>query len=355
MDSHPTASAPRPPARADQRLWRFTAVAALAAACFVIARPFLSVVIWAVILAVSAWPSFVRLAAVLGNRRRLASAIFAVVGIVILVLPLVAAGLSATRRAPSVMQAIEYVERNGVPDPPDAVQRLPLVGPRLYGAWAELSEQGRAVLAQYRAEINAAARWLLRRAGTFGLTLLQFALAIIIAALLLARADRACTLLRQFVLRLGGADALEFLPVAEHTIRAVSFGVVGTSLVEGVLSATGFAIAGERAAVLLGCATFLTCLLQVGPGLVFLPAAAWMWWQGAMGWAIFILVWHLALVLPVEMFGKPYFISRDTGLPLLLIFVGVLGGLLAFGFIGVFVGATVLAVSYTMLMRWLAP
>ncbi len=354
MDSDPTAPPPRLPARIEQRLWRFSAIAALVAACFVIARPFLSAVIWAVILAVSAWPSFVRVTAVLGSRRRLASALFAVVGIVILVLPLVAAGLSATRHAPSVMQAIDYVEENGVPDPPDAVRRVPLVGPRLYSAWEDLSEQGREVLAQYRGEINATARWLLRRAGTFGLTILQFALAIIIAALLLARADRACALLRELVRRMGGAGATEFLPVAEHTIRAVSFGVVGTALAEGVLSAIGFVIAGEPAAVLLGCATFLTCLLQAGPGFVFLPAAAWMWWRGETGWAVFILAWHLALVLPVEMFGKPYFISRGTGLPLLLIFVGVVGGLLAFGFIGVFVGATVLAVSYTMLLRWLA-
>lgn len=135
----------------------------------------------------------------------------------------------------------------------------------------------------------------------------------------------------------------------------MSFGVVGTSLVEGVLSAISFAIAGQRGAILLGCATFLICLLQAGPGFVFLPAAAWMWWRGEHGWAIFVLAWHLVLVLPVEVLGRPYFISRDTGLPMLLIFVGVLGGVIAFGFIGIFVGATVLAVSYRLLLRWLAP
>lgn len=169
------------------------------------------------------------------------------------------------------------------------------------------------------------------------------------------RADRACTLLRAFAVRIGGPAASDLLPLAEHTIRAVSFGVVGTSLVEGVLSAISFAIAGQRGAILLGCATFLICLLQAGPGFVFLPAAAWMWWRGEHGWAIFVLAWHLVLVLPVEVLGRPYFISRDTGLPMLLIFVGVLGGVIAFGFIGIFVGATVLAVSYRLLLRWLAP
>jgi len=355
MDQRPTAPVPQPEARTDQRLWHILTVSALIAACFVVAEPFLSAVTWAVILAVSAWPGFVRLNLMLGNRRRLTGAIFAVAGIVILILPLVLAGVSAARRVPAVMQAIEYVEQNGVPGPPDAVARLPLVGPRLHDLWAGVSEQGSEVLSEYRAEINVTARWLLRRAGSFGLTVLQFALAIVVAALLLVRAGRAIALLRAFAARIGGAEALDMLPLAEHTIRAVSFGVVGTSLVEGVLSAAGFTIAGQRAAVLLGCATFLFCILQAGPGLVFLPAAAWMWWRGETGWAVFILAWHAALVLPVEMLGRPFFISRGTGLPMLLIFVGVLGGLLAFGFIGVFVGATVLAVSYTMLLRWLAP
>ena len=355
MDQPPNAPGPPSRERVEQRFWRVLAIAALAAACFVIAEPFLSTVTWAVILAVSAWPSFARLTLALGNRQRLAGVLFAAAGIVILILPLVFAGVSAARRAPAVMQGIEYVEQNGVPGPPDAVARLPLVGPRLHDLWSGISEQGSEVLAQYRAEINATARWLLRRAGSFGLTVLQFALAIIIAGLLLIRADRASALLRTLAVRVGGREALNLLPLAEHTIRAVSFGVVGTSLMEGVLSATGFAVAGQRGAILLGCATFLICLLQVGPGLVFLPATAWMWWQGETGWAVFVLAWHAALVLPIEMFGRPFFISRGTGLPMLLIFVGVLGGLLAFGFIGVFVGATVLAVSYRMLLRWLAP
>jgi predicted PurR-regulated permease PerM len=355
MDQPPHVPVPRPGRHLYQQAWGLLIIAVLVAACFVVAEPFLSAVAWAVILAVSAWPGFVRLSLALDSRRRLTATLFAVAGIVILILPLVLAGMSVARRAPAVMQAIDEVGQNGVPGPPDALARVPLVGPWLYDLWASVSEQGSEVLAQYRADITAAARWLLRRAGSFGLTVLQFALAIVIAALLLVRAERVVALLRAFAVRVGGPEALDLLPLAEHTIRAVSLGVVGTSLVEGVLSGIGFAIAGVGYAVLLGGATFLICLLQAGPGFVFLPAAAWIWWRGETGWALFILAWHLALVLPVEMFGKPYFISRGTGLPMLVIFVGVVGGLLAFGFIGVFVGPTVLAVSYAMLLRWLEP
>lgn len=355
MDQHPEIPPPLPGPQVQRQALGVLVIAALIAACFLIAEPFLTALTWAIILTVAAWPSYVQLNHLLRNRRRLAAFIFVVIGIIILVAPLVLAGMSLAHRAPALLQWLEHVERNGLPGPPDAVAGWPVVGPRLHEAWAGVSAQGSEVLAEYQAEISAAARWLLLRAGSFGLTVLQFALAIVIAGLLLVKAGRANALLRALVARIGGAEALDMLPVAEHTIRAVSFGVVGTSLAEGVLSAIGFTIAGERGAVLLGCATFLVCLLQVGPGFVFLPAAAWMWWRGAAGWAVFVLAWHLALVLPVEVLGRPFFISRDTGLPLLLIFVGVLGGVLAFGFIGIFVGATVLAVSYRLLLRWLAP
>ena len=355
MEQPPKVPVPQSEVRVDPRLWHTLAIVALVAACFVIAKPFLSTVTWAVILAVSVWPSFARLNFVFGNRRRVVGIIVAIAGVFVLVLPLALAGMSAARRAPAVLQAVDYVEQNGVPGPPDAVARVPLIGPRLRDLWRGISEQGSEVLAQYRAEINATARWVLRRVGSFALTVLQFALAIVIAALFLVRAERALALLRTFAVQVSGPAALDLLPLAEYTIRAVSFGVVGTALAEGVLSAVGFAIAGARYATLLGGATFLSCLLQAGPGFVFLPMAAWMWWRGDTGWALFVLAWHLVLVLPIEVFGRPFFISRDTGLPLLLIFVGVVGGLLAFGFIGVFVGPTVLAVSHAMLLRWLAP
>jgi predicted PurR-regulated permease PerM len=338
-----------------QRAWGILVIAALIAACVVIVAPFLAAFTWAIILAVSSWPGFVRLTRTLGNRRGLAAFVFAVTGFSILVVPLVLAGVSIARRAPAITQSIAYVERNGLPGPPDVIARLPLVGPRLHGLWAELSSQGSEVLTQYKGEINAAILWLLSRAGSFGLFVLQLALAIVVAALLLARAEGASALLRALAGRIGGAGALDLLPVAEHTIRAVSLGVVGTALAEGALSAIGFTIAGTPGAVLLGCATFLASVLQPGPAFVFLPAAAWTWWREEPGWAFLILAWNAALVVPIEMFGRPFFVSQGTGLPMVLVFFGVVGGVLAFGLIGIFVGATILAVSYTLLLRWLAP
>ncbi len=338
-----------------QQAWGILVLAALIATCLAIVAPFLTAFTWAIILAVSSWPGFVRLTQMLGNRRRLAAFIFAVVGFFILVVPLVLAGMSIARQAPAIMQSIAYIEHNGMPEPPDMIAHWPLVGPRLHDFWAELSSQGSEVLTQYQGEINAAILWLLSRAGSFGLFVLQFALGIVVAALLLAQADGANALLRALAERIGGAAALDLLPVAEHTIRAVSFGVVGTALAEGVLSAIGFTVAHTPGAILLGCATFLVSILQAGPAFVFLPAAAWTWWREEPGWAFLILAWNAAFVVPVEMFGRPFFVSRGTGLPMILIFFGVLGGVLAFGLIGIFVGATILAVSYTLLLRWLAP
>ena len=338
-----------------RQTWGILLFVALIAACLWIAAPFLALSGWAIIMAVSVWPGYVHLSRWLGGRRRLTALLFAVIGFVILVLPIVLGGVSAARQAPAMVQAVADVARHGLPGPPDAVAHWPLIGPWLHDTWAQASTNGSAVLAQYRGTIMDTARWLLFRAGSFGLAMLQFALAIVIAAFLLVRADGAIALLQAFAGKIGGATGQDLLPVTAHTIRAVAFGVVGTSLVEGVLAATGYAIAGVSVAGVLGGATFLLCILQAGPGFVFIPAVAWMWWQDAPGWAIFVLAWHLTLVIPVEMFGRPYFISRGTGLPMLLIFVGVLGGVLAFGFIGIFLGATVLAVAYRLLLRWLAP
>ena len=346
---------PVPRQNVDQRLWHVLTTTALVSSCFVIARPFLATIAWGVILAVTAWPGFVRLRAALGGRKRLAATAFVLAGMIVLVAPLIIAGLSAAHRAPAAIAFIDGFERNGLPGPPDAVANLPLLGPRLHDIWARLSQQGTEVLTLYRAEINGTARWLLIRSGSFGMVVLQFAAAIIIAGLLLVRAERSRTLLQSFASRVGGQPARDLLPVAEHAIRAVSFGVVGTALAEAILSAIGYSIAGQRAAILLGGVTFLVCLLQAGPGLVFLSAAAWVWYQGSPAWAVFILAWHILLVLPIELFGRPIFISRGTGLPIWLIFIGVVGGLLAFGLIGVFVGATVLAISYRLLVRWLVP
>lgn len=332
---------------------RLACIGGLLVGCFTILRPFVAPLIWATVLAVSCWPGFRRLRGLLGERAGLAAWVFALAGMAVLLLPLVAAGLSAARHAPDLLAGIERVRHDGLPRLPEALTGLPVVGGRLAQFWAELSGEGTAVLSRYGSEIRLGVGWLAVRAGSFTLTLVQFALAIILAALCLARAERAQAILGAIERRIGGSESGEMMALAARTIRAVSIGVVGGAFVEGVLSAVGLAIAGVPGSALLGVATFASGILQLGPGVVFLPVAAWVWWHDGWPWALFVLAWHLALVVPVAMFGGPGLMSNDTGLPMVLVLFGVLGGMLAFGFIGIFLGPTVLAVSYTLALRWL--
>jgi predicted PurR-regulated permease PerM len=155
--------------------------------------------------------------------------------------------------------------------------------------------------------------------------------------------------------RLTGDRARALIEVTAGTVSRVVNGILGTALAQSVLALIGFWIAGVPGAMLLGLLTFFLSIIPVGPPLIWAPAAAWLYIHGEIGWAIFLVVWGLVLISSIDNVVKPYLISRSGSLPLLLVFLGVLGGLLAFGFIGVFIGPVILAVSYTLLSEWLRP
>ena len=289
----------------------------------------------------------------LGGRRGLAAFAVSFAFMAVFLLPMVAAVMSAADHASSVLHWIDTVEAHGLPGPPPDVVGWPLVGPHLHDAWARLSTEGGEAFARNQTEIRTAVEWLLTQGGSLGLGLLQFALAIVITGLFLSNASPAVGLARSFAENVGGAEALQLLPLAARTIRAVSFGIVGTALAEAVLATIGYALAGVPMAVLLGFVTFLSCMLQIGPLLIALPTAIWLWSTGEVGWAIFVALWNVLMVNSIDNFAKPYFVSKGTHLPISLVFAGVLGGMIAWGFVGTFLGATILAVGYTLLLSWL--
>jgi predicted PurR-regulated permease PerM len=152
--------------------------------------------------------------------------------------------------------------------------------------------------------------------------------------------------------RLAGVRAQRLANVAGATVVSVVYGILGTALAQGLLAGIGFYIAGIPLAALLGLATFFLSIVPVGPPLVWIPAALWLYVQGSPGWAIFVLVWGLVVVSGVDNILKPMLISRGTQLPFVMVFLGVLGGALAFGLIGVFLGPTLLVVGNRLLHEW---
>jgi predicted PurR-regulated permease PerM len=154
--------------------------------------------------------------------------------------------------------------------------------------------------------------------------------------------------------RLGGVRAQRLLVVAASTVRSVVYGVIGTALAQASLQALGLWLAGVPAAFFLGFLTFFLGFVPVGPPLIWLPAAAWLLYKGAVGWGLFLIIWGVVVVSGVDNVLRPYLISRGSRLPLVLVLFGVLGGLIAFGFLGIFLGPTLLALGYVLFQEWSA-
>jgi predicted PurR-regulated permease PerM len=154
--------------------------------------------------------------------------------------------------------------------------------------------------------------------------------------------------------RVVGTHVENVLGIVRNTIRSVMYGLLGTALAQGIVATIGFAIAGVPAVLLLGVFTSILSLIPVGPPLIWGGAAIWLFYQGSAGWGIFMLVWGFFLISSVDNVVKPMLISYGSKLPFILILFGVMGGVLAFGFVGVFIGPTLLAVGYSLMREWAA-
>ena len=183
--------------------------------------------------------------------------------------------------------------------------------------------------------------------------ILQFLLTVIIAAILYANGDTAATGVKIFAHRLAGQKGQEVAVLAAKAIQGVALGVVLTAIIQSVLGGIGLAVAGVPAAAVLTAVMFILCVAQLGPGLVLIPSVIWLYWQGETLWGTILLVWSLPVAI-LDSFLRPALIRKGVHLPLLLIFVGVIGGLIAFGIIGLFIGPVVLAVAYTLLKAWVS-
>jgi len=328
-------------------------IAALSFACLQITAPFLRAFIWATIMAVSTWPLFLQLRQRLGERKKLAATIMAITLALAFVFPGVLLVTSLTDSIQSVAALATDLTTMKLPDLPSWVTGFPLVGERIDSTWRNVRMDMTATLEKLRPYIITATQWLLSEGAQLGLTLLEFLLAIVFTGILYVTGENITALAEQFATRVGGESSLNLLPVAVQTIRSVAFGVIGTALIQAVLSVGSFVIAGVPGVALLGLLCFVFAMLQVGTGLVWLPVAIWLAYQDQKGWAIFIIVSGLFINI-MDNFIKPYLISRQgAGIPTIIIFIGVLGGLIAWGFLGIFLGATLLAIGYTVLRSWL--
>jgi len=269
------------------------------------------------------------------------------------VLPLWLAVDTILEHSGQLEAAAQSFAKDGIPPPPAWVKTLPLVGGRLAAAWAQLDAAGaNGIVAKVTPYAADTGKWVLAQVGGLGGMLIQFLLVVTIAAIAYSGGEAGASMMRRFGRRLAGERGENSIILAGQAIRGVALGVGLTAIVQTVLGGVGLAAAGVPFASLLSAVMLMLCIAQVGPMLILLPAVGWLYWTGESGWATALLVWSI-IVGSLDSFLRPMLIKRGADLPLLLIFAGVIGGMLSFGLIGIFVGPVVLAVTYTLTLAWI--
>jgi predicted PurR-regulated permease PerM len=326
---------------------------AMILASFWILRPFLGATIWAAMLVVASWPAMLWIEARLWHRRSLAVAAMMLILLLLFVLPLTMAITTIASHTDVVVDWVKSLGSRGLPQMPDWIATLPYVGPKVAAVWNDVLAAGvaglEAKVTPYARDVTA---WLFTQAGVVGALTLQFLLTVVIAGVMYAQGEAAATKARQFGRKLGGTRGDDAVVLAGKAIRGVALGVGVTAIVQAVIGGIGLAIAGVPFAALLTAVMFILCIVQLGPTLVLAPATIWVFYNGSTAWGVFLLVWTIVVGV-MDNFLRPVLIRRGADLPLLLIFAGVIGGLLGFGLVGIFVGPVMLAVSYTLIDAWL--
>ncbi|MEI6193554.1 MAG: AI-2E family transporter [Verrucomicrobiota bacterium] len=326
----------------------------LLAGCLLVLRPFLSALLWAVVLCSSSWPVYRRLLGWLGNRRTLAALVMTLAMILIVLLPFLVVGMTLADNVKDLTAATKRIIEAGPPAPPAWLLKVPGVGQQATDYWQSLSADTTKIWTEAQRLLEPASSWILRGGLALGGGLMQLALSIFIAFFLFRDGVAAAGRLTTAVDRIGGERGRHLLVVAGNTVRGVVYGILGTALAQAIAAGIGFLIAGVPGVALLALLTFFASVVPViGTALTWLPAAIWLFHQGATGWGIFMLIWGVGIA-NIDNVVKPWLISQGSNMPFILIFFGVLGGALTFGFIGVFLGPTLLAVGYRLVEEWAA-
>jgi predicted PurR-regulated permease PerM len=336
-----------------ERVILLALLASLVFVCIQIVRPFIGPMLWGIIIAVAIWHPYRGLSGYLGDRRVLAAVLVSLGLLVILVVPislLVDSLAEGIRGVAALMRDLTTIR---IPEPPTWLKDLPVVGIGLEEQWRKAMVDLPASLAQLQPYIGTAAGYGLSWGAGLGFAMIEFLVAIVIAAILLVTGEAGVQVLRRFVARIGGVHHMSLLDVAAQTIRGVAAGIIFTAFLQAALLVLGLVVVGAPGPVLLGFLTFFLLVLQLPNWLVWIPVVVWLGYKGETGLAIFLSIWGTFVVSTIDNFIRPYLISQGARLPLLLIFVGVIGGLFAYGFIGLFVGATLLGVGYTIFRSWL--
>jgi predicted PurR-regulated permease PerM len=326
---------------------------ALLVALYDVLKVFFGVFTFALIFSVSFAGPFERLVRFLRNRRTISAVVYSVLLAGLIATPLAYLISSMSHHVKEWIHWLNEMRTNGIPDLPPSITRLPYIGKDIASFWQQLQENPRETIALHETQIRDILRRILTSgAGMLGITF-ELVTGIIVSAIFLFNRERALAPLHTVVRHLlGDKDGASLMEATAKAIKGVAIGVMGTAFVAAIVSWIGLTIAGIPYALGLSALVFFLVVIQIGPLLVWIPLIIWLATQGHGGWAIFAVAWGL-LVLAIDSVLKPVLIARSGKLPFLVLFLGVIGGLVAWGFTGMFKGAIILAVFYTIFTSWL--
>jgi predicted PurR-regulated permease PerM len=329
-------------------------IGSLAAVSFFVLQPFLGAFVWATTLVIATWPLMRRVERALGGRRYLAVAFMTFALAVVVLLPLSIALESIVKNADRILTLVAANPSVHIPPPPKAMADLPLAGAYVTEQWQRLSDSGGGSLAELvEPFVGSLTHWFVGVAGSLGTLFVHLMLTLALAVILYSTGDQAADWCRAFGRRLADRRGEEAVVLAGQAVRGVALGVVVTALAQTLVAGVGLAVAGVPQVWLLSAIMLLLGIAQLGPSFVLVPATIWLFATGATGHGILLGV-IASLALTMDNLLRPFLIHREAQLPLPLVFAGVIGGLLAFGLLGLFLGPVVLAIAYTLLRNWVA-
>jgi predicted PurR-regulated permease PerM len=335
----------RPSARAG-------AVLLLSAGCLIVLRPFLPAILFAAAVAISSWPLYLRLLERLRGRRSLAALTMTLSLTLLVIVPL---ALVAYRLADNLAQAFDAVRAaldQGELLPPQWIRDIPLVGQQFDDYLRQLVASRERMMALARSLLEPARHVLFSGGLILGAGVVQMLLAAFVSFFFYRDGESLRAVCVAAMRRLMGDQAEPVGAIVAQTVRGVMYGLLGTALAQALVAALGFTLARVPGVALLSSLVFVSSLIPLGPPVIWGGAALWLFAEGRTGWGVFMLVWGFFGISGVDNVVRPMLISRGSSLPFLLTFLGVLGGVIAFGVVGIFIGPTLLAVGYALLSGW---
>ncbi len=331
---------------------RAAAVVLLAIGCLYILRPFLAAILFAAAVVISSWPLYQRLLARLNGRRTIAALTMTLSLTLLVIIPLALVAWNLADNIGSAFEQIRDALSHGELLPPAWIRDIPLVGDQLDLYLRQLVASRERMLELARRMLEPARHYLLAGGLMLGTGVVQMSLAAFVSFFFYRDGNALMAVIGAAMRRIMDEEAGAVTEIVSQTVRGVMYGLLGTALAQALVAALGFVIAGVPAVLLLSVLVFVSSLIPVGPPVIWGGAAVWLFSQGDTGWGIFMLVWGVFGISGVDNVVRPMLISRGSSLPFLLTLLGVLGGVIAFGFIGRFIGPTLLAVGYSLLSGW---